>query len=247
MSHPTAYATEWWKHARDESLERKTAKAQANAIAQPGDTFLIVTEGTVTEPTYFKLLLKELSLTQVTVRVLPGWASDPKHVIDTARKEADELKRRAKKDLRAHGEPSQFDHVWAVIDCDVATRKRKWAGVKDYAASKKVQLATSMPCFEFWLLLHLKYTTRADLPDGDAAKQAFKKALGQDYCTTSEVCHQALQQIISKWPHAVKNAQKVKQHHTAAKTKEPANPSTSVNLLVSALDQSRRPRARLNS
>ncbi len=77
----------WWK-AKELSLQRKAAAALRAACARPGDSFLIVTEGTVTEPVYFELLRESLQLSTVTVKVMPGKASDPRHVIQSA---ADEV------------------------------------------------------------------------------------------------------------------------------------------------------------
>ena len=52
----------WWQEAKAASLDRKKKQTALTALARPGDTFLIVTEGTVTEPIYFDLLLKNLQL-----------------------------------------------------------------------------------------------------------------------------------------------------------------------------------------
>jgi len=52
----------------------------------------------VTEPIYFELLRDSLQLSTVTVKVMPGKASDPRHVIQTAVDEVEALKGRVKKD-----------------------------------------------------------------------------------------------------------------------------------------------------
>lgn len=62
MSDECGYVPDWWKAPKAASLERKKRAAQAGATAKPGDTFLIVTEGTVTEPVYFEFLLQDLQL-----------------------------------------------------------------------------------------------------------------------------------------------------------------------------------------
>ena len=135
-----------------------------SALAKPGDAFLIVTEGTVTEPVYFDLLLRDLHLSVVRIKVQPGDASDPRHVILTAEREAKEQLRKARKGVLGINEPAKFDHVWAVVDTDVAVRNHIWNDVKQLAAARKVKLAHSTPCFEFWLLLHFAgFTTRSRL------------------------------------------------------------------------------------
>lgn len=233
----------WWK-ARDLSLERKAALALRLACARPGDSFLIVTEGTVTEPAYFELLRESLQLSTVTVKVMPGKASDPRHVIQSAADEVKELARRVKRKKVAVTELESFDHVWAVIDTDVAVRRGFWNDVVQKARDLKINLAHSTPCFEYWLLLHLTMTTRGDLVNGDAAKKAFRVELGQDYSTSRTIAEQAFKSLIPAWPTAVKNAQQVRKHHQDANTTSPADPSSEVDRVVCALNDSAPPHLR---
>jgi hypothetical protein len=128
-----------------------------------------------------------------------------------------------------------YDHVWAVVDREVAESLGKWPEVAALARSKKVKLAPSMPCFEFWLLLHLGFTTRADLVNGVAAKKALREALGSEYSTTEETAKGAMKRLIPAWESAVRNAEQVRDHHRQAGTADPANPSTEVDQLVRGL------------
>jgi len=233
----------WWK-AKELSLKRKAAAAMRPACANPGDSFLIVTEGTVTEPVYFELLRESLQLSTVTVKVMPGKASDPRHVIQSAADEVKKLARRVRQKKVAATELKSFDHVWAVIDTDVAIRLGYWNDVIQKARDLKVKLAHSTPCFEYWLLLHLKMTTRGDLINGDTAKRAFRDELGHEYSTNREITEQAFKSLIPEWPTAVRNAQKVRQHHDDANTPSPADPSTEVDRIVSALNDSAPPHLR---
>lgn len=228
---------DWWKKPRDESLERKEAAVVvASETAQAGDTILIVTEGTVTEPVYFELLLPSLELTQVTVKVMPGRASHPRHVIASAAHEGVEQRNRARRGELGNREPAKFDQVWAVIDTDVAVRENIWLDVAELAKGLGVKLAHSTPCFEYWLILHHERTTRGDLNDGDAAKSALKHLLSRDYSTNRETAREAIGGFIEGWPDATKNAEWVNHYHTDAGTPDPANPSTNVCSLVRALN-----------
>jgi hypothetical protein len=239
MSEDCAWNPNWWLEAKAASLERKRRTVAAAGLAKPGDAFLIVTEGTVTEPVYFDLLLRDLQLSIVRIKVQPGDASDPRHVIRTAEREAKEQVRKARKGVLGINEPPKFDHVWAVVDTDVAVRNQIWNDVYQLAIAKKVTLAHSTPCFEFWLLLHLvDFTTRADLVNGDAAKSAVKNALGRDYSTNEETAKEAIATFISKWPESVGHAEQVRRHHRNAATPQPANPSTEVDRLVRAMNDS---------
>lgn len=229
----------WWQAAKAGSLARRKSAAAAASGVNAGDAFLIVTEGTVTEPVYFELLRADLQLPAVRIRVEPGQASDPRHVINTAAAEVKAHARRAKKGRLGHTEPLRFDQVWAVIDTDVAVRNGIWNEVESLAKACKVKLAHSTPCFEFWLLLHIQgMTTRGDLVDGDAAKSAVKHALGRDYSTNEATARAVMPSFSGKWPEAVVHAERVRAYHLAANTRQPASPSTEVCALVRALNDS---------
>lgn len=239
MSDGCDFDPNWWKARKAISLKRKKSNAQARRFGKAGDTFLIVTEGTVTEPVYFEFLLKDLQLYAVrVVKVMPGRASDPRHVIETAADEVEQLRLRARKRALAENEVRKFDHVWAVIDTDVAERMDYWKDVRQLAAARRVTLAHSTPCFEYWLLLHLQDTTRGDLVDGTAAKRAVRETLGQDYSTNEQTVRDAMPLFIPHWPEAVRHAGRVRQYHIDAVTPDPANPSTDVDRLVRALNDS---------
>ncbi len=239
MNEDCVWDSNWWLAPKAASLERKRRETAASALARRGDAFLIVTEGTVTEPVYFELLIRELQLSVVRIKVQPGDHSDPRHVIRTAVREAKEQVRKFKKGVLGINEPAKYDHVWAVVDTDVAVRMGLWNDVQQLATAGKVRLAHSTPCFEFWLLLHLVgFTTRADLVNGDAAKSAVKAALGRDYSTNEETAKKVIPAFIAKWHEAAGHAAKVRRHHHDAATPQPANPSTEVDLLVRAMNDS---------
>lgn len=227
----------WWQHPGERDVARETEPGTASAAT--GDTFLVVTEGTVTEPVYFELLLGRHEFSRVRVRVEPGRRSDPMHVVRAARKLAEDHEARATRRELGNNDPQGFDQVWAVIDTDAAVRDGLWREVEQLAHSLRVQLASSTPCFEFWLLLHIVgYTTRADLLNGDLAKRAVKKALGRDYSTDKETARKVLPEFIAKWVEAVGHAQRVRQHHLDAQTPQPPNPSTEMDRLLQAVNDS---------
>jgi hypothetical protein len=239
MTDDVEWDPDWWKKEQEAKLERQAAEAAAASGVSAGDTFLIVTEGTVTEPIYFELFLETLELSRAVIVVIPGKASHPRHVINTARDVAKRQIYRAEKGQLGVREPASFDHVWAVIDTDVAVREGIWNEVTQLATSRDVKLAHSTPCFEYWMLLHIvACTTRRDLYDGTAAKHAFKEALGMDYSTNEDTARAAITTFIDQWPKAVESAEYVRQYHLDAGTQPPANPSTEVDLLARALNDS---------
>jgi hypothetical protein len=226
----------WWRSERALSIERKAAAALAEAEAMAGDSFLIVTEGEVTEPTYFDQFRRALHLSAVKVVVRPGDASDARQVIETAARLAQRQIDRATRGVLAINEPTKFDQVWAVLDTDVPERKRIWPDIVALAGQRNVRLAASTPCFEFWLLLHRRYTT-APLRNGDAAKAAVHAEIG-DYSTNQEIARNAIAQILPSWPDAVVHAGRVRRYHRDAASDPPANPSTEVDRLATALNYS---------
>lgn len=231
-----------WKQRRDLSLERKAREAARPAFSNPGDALLIVTEGTVTEPVYFSALKRLLKLSAASVRITVGDTSDPRHVIETAVRLAEEQRRRHSRGNLPADEPAHYDQVWAVTDTDVAKRNGIWNDVVQLATAKGVRLAHSTPCFEFWLLLHLGYTTRADLIDGAAAKSALSTALkerGHDgrYSTNEKIARAVIPSaFLPHWEKAVEHARRVRAHHVSARTSSPGNPSTEVDLLACAMN-----------
>lgn len=236
MSDDAEWNPEWWKSAKAASLERKVLKRAASAESQPGDSFLIVTEGTVTEPVYLNLVVADLQLATAQIVIEPGAASHPRHVIETAARLAQEREKTGRKlEKIGFSQLPKFDHIWAVIDTDVAVREGIWQDVAQLAASRKVKLAHSTPCFEFWLLLHFGLTTRGDLPDGTSAKAALREISSLD-STNEETTKLAMPSFIPLWPDAVANARRVRQFHLHAATPAPANPSTDVDVLVTHLN-----------
>ena len=108
---------------------------------------VIAAEGTQTERKYFEALKSEFRNPRIHVEILSRntTASSPAHVI----KQLDDFRREYSLSLK------EDDELWMVIDYD------RWGDRKLSQISKKCQqkgykLLVSNPCFELWLLLHLK-------------------------------------------------------------------------------------------
>lgn len=112
--------------------------------------YLIVCEGTKTEPHYFRELLDDLLIRPQTVRIAPNDGVSPDRVVAHALHLYEED--------AASGDA--FDTVYCVFDrdkhttFDAAVQRTKDLG----DAGKPLIAITSTPCFEFWLLLHFGYT-----------------------------------------------------------------------------------------
>jgi hypothetical protein len=192
---------------------------------KPRKTFLIVTEGEKTEPNYFHALRSRLHLTTVEVHVHHPEATDPKSLTEAAIRLSEERGREAKK---GHG--VQYDEVWVVYDLekpgDERRRLHKSQGSKQQA--RGVRAATSDPSFEFWLLLHFRYTTRP-FADCKAVIKQLKRHLS-DYDKAAAITAVVLEQTAV----AIKNAEDCRKHHRACDGS--GNPSTEVDILVRNLN-----------
>lgn len=107
--------------------------------------FVIATEGEKTEPVYFNDLkaLHRNPLVYVTVLKRQNSASSPNHVIR-------ELNR-----FKSLYELKPKDELWIVVDRD-NWGYRNLSTTARQCLQKKYNLAVSNPCFEVWLLLHLR-------------------------------------------------------------------------------------------
>jgi RloB-like protein len=112
---------------------------------QPKPRFLIVCEGTVTEPRYFKDV-QHTERSVIDLRIEPG--GKPKTLVERAtglKREANGKARKLKDDNQ------KYEEVWCVFDIDEHPLIRE---AKDQAKANRIELAISNPCFELWALLH---------------------------------------------------------------------------------------------
>lgn len=124
-----------------ESLRRARAKRDSY------DTVLIVCEGEKTEPYYFQELRDDLRLNPFNIEITGDTrGSSPVNVVNYA--------------LKNH---KDYDKTFCVFDqdqhSDYQTALRKIKG-REKSREHPVHAITSVPCFEFWLLLHFRMTTK---------------------------------------------------------------------------------------
>jgi hypothetical protein len=115
------------------------------------DRVLIVTEGSKTEPNYFEEIRIVNRLASAEIMVLPADGTQPLKVVESA-----ELRFKTSK---------EFERVYAVFDRDAhpkdsydnaLTKAKALDGKLKNADKRKVpfRAVASVPCFEYWLLLH---------------------------------------------------------------------------------------------
>jgi hypothetical protein len=114
--------------------------------------FLLAYEGNETEPAYFEALKKDYRFNGEILEIVSlkrdknDTKSAPKYVFETLKSIKDENNLGTK------------DELWMIIDQD-----RNRTNIEKYSTKCKSEpnfhFALSNPCFEFWLLLHLKDIT----------------------------------------------------------------------------------------
>ena len=150
---------------KNASLQRRRKK-----LREPYDVVLIVCEGAKTEPAYFTALKNELRLSSTNVHICGKECGPaPISVVDYA---IDEFKK-----------SGDYNRIYCVFDKD---RHESYAAAVDKVRRTKLRggakifAITSVPCFEYWLLLHFKESAR---PYGASARLSPCEELLQDLKT----------------------------------------------------------------
>lgn len=172
--------------------QRKQLERRQNRRASY-DRILIVSEGSRTEPNYFKEIRAEYRLHSANVEVQPGaQGTEPIQVVEYAR------------ELFESGDPHKairprvFEQVYAVFDRDdhrtfhdALARARQLDGKlkNDLRQPIKFAAIASRPSFEFWLLLHFEDIKHL-MPRGDVMRclkrhiPGYEKGSGQAFAAT---------------------------------------------------------------
>lgn len=196
----------------------RSAKELARKAARKSDyeSILIVCEGTKTEPNYFKELIDELELNTANVQTVSSPSTCPRQLVEFAVELA---------------ESDEYDSVYCVFDKD--NHKKYNEAMQLIAVSKKLVSAHSVPCFEYWLILH--FDASATPFYGNANKSPGAEALAKlkKYVPKYEKGDAGTFSLVMKrMDKAVANALKVNASALAAETD---NPSTYVVDLIQVL------------
>jgi archaellin len=204
----------------------RTAQDQARRKASraPYEKVLIVCEGEKTEPNYFNELIDFYEINTANVVIDGSCGSSPISVVNHA------IARYAKeKDTLV-----PYDKVYCVIDRDThesfdeaiaKLAKQKPAGV--------FHAAVSVPCFEYWLLLHFHYTTAAFMAaGGKSAGDRAEAALKEYWPTYHKGTQGAFGHVLKDIEFAKANAAR---SLADARQTGSSNPSTNVHELVEYL------------
>ena len=141
----------------DDYFHKRKARTNATLERQRKERarsqrFLIVCEGTKTEPYYLKEMVDSLGIRPQAVRIAPNDGASPDRIVTHAIKLYED---------DAIGGDS-FDKVFCVFDRDEhSTFGAAVQSIKDLNNTenpKPFEAITSIPCFEYWLLLHFGFT-----------------------------------------------------------------------------------------
>jgi hypothetical protein len=219
-------------HEERRNYARPQPKAPPPGEPSPGDSFLIVTEGEVTERLYFESIRAALQLSPMTVRV-----------VHPARTDAVGLVRAAIDERNRTGEIG-FDHVWVLFDTDVCARQGQLGPALELSGNEHIHVGFSTPSVEVWLYLHFRERP-GPLLDGTAAERAVAEAWG-------ESCDKTRKTFVKLWPAlqpnvsvAVSRAVQMREYHERGCSPFPPNPSTQLDKLVRALDAAVQPLLRI--
>ena len=118
----------------------------------PYDRVLVVCEGSKTEPNYLQELIDFLELNSANVEVDGSSGSSPISVVQHAKSRYAE--ERLKNDA--------FDRVFCVFDKDThASYAQALDEVARSVPRRVFSSINTVPCFEYWLLLHFVFSTRS--------------------------------------------------------------------------------------
>ncbi len=198
------------------SLKRK------KSLRDSYDVVLIVCEGKKSEPNYLIGLRDELGLNSANIKVL-GKGVDPLSIVNSALEDF---------------ELTDFDRVYCVFDKDKhssyqdalnkinSLRERKRNPIPIFAI-------TSVPCFEYWLLLHFvestkPYNNSGGKSAGDAVKSEIKKYISNYHEGYESVFEETKKHLST----AITRARRIKNQQGLNKTD---NPSTNFFELIEYL------------
>ena len=201
------------KNAR--TLRRRVARRD------PYDKILIVCEGEKTEPNYFNGVRDYYGLNSANVEICGDSGSDPLSIF-----------RYAKQRYREERDAGDtFDRVFCVFDKDSHPQYDEALQIITAQTPYDTYFAiTSVPCFEYWLLLHFIYTTKpySPLPGNSVGNQVLADL--QKYLPDYQKGQKAVfAELIDQLVFATQNAQRALRE---AERSDTDNPSTRVHELV---------------
>jgi hypothetical protein len=216
------------RNLRESTLRRSPSPGYS------GKTILVVTEGEKTEPIYLSGLRNHLKLSTAEIQIINAPGTDAYTIVKEAISIRDQRKREAKT-----GYTVPYDSTWAVFDTERADTNPRLHDALQLARSRKINVALSNPCFEFWILLHDIFTTAPFMKCAEVIRR-----IKADFNPGYEKNDPTVSEYLPKIQVAVRNSARCRIHQIASGGD--GNPSTGVDLLVREMNDATRPYFRLD-
>lgn len=185
---------------------------------------LIVCEGEKTEPYYFEDLKNHYKLNSANIEISNKGGSSPIGIWQYANQRFTQEKNAS----------DPFDKVYCVFDKDTHTTYQDACNKIAAAKPKDTFFAiTSVPCFEYWLLLHFTYSTAAFVAQpGNSAGAQMEAELKRFWPGYTKGMTDVFTQRLDQLDFAKQNAVRAL---AAANATHTDNPTTRVHTLVEFL------------
>jgi len=205
--------------ARSPSSFRRRAPIRA-----PYDKVLIVCEGSKTEPQYFEGLRHYYGLSNTNILVTGECGTDPKGILAHAKKVYEQAKRLS----------DPFDRVYCVFDRDSHLSFYQTVSNIDALKPRSVFFgAYSIPSFEYWLLLHFKYSNSPYVKTGNkSAGDCVIDDLRTFMPTYQKSRIDVFEELVGQLDTAINYSKRILE---TAKREGSDNPSTNIHDLVEYL------------
>lgn len=151
--------------SRSNHRDRNRRRARGSSGRERKQRILVVTEGEVTEPGYFRGFQSRFRQTLIEIQIEPTGRSSLA-IVQYAKSLQEDAIQNAR---RMRDENLRFDEVWCVFDVD---DHRHLAEARQMAEANDVHLAVSNPSVELWLLLHF-----VNQPPGETHRDEFRRRL----------------------------------------------------------------------
>ncbi len=204
-------------------------KSKRKLVERDGDKILIVTEGNKTEPNYFNCLINEYKIgdkAKVLRRI--KHRSSPSLVFKDAKKAQEQ---------EIYENDVGYDKIYCIFDRDQYTNFYDVCKEIKSKEAEGYKAITSIPCIEYWFLLHFTYAASPFHNSKECTKQ-LKKHIINYTKNYPKICDELIED--KKIKKAIKNAKAVMKGKKQCAPLEKGenddyNPSTQVHLLVKKL------------
>ena len=186
----------------------------------------------MTEPEHFRLLAADLGIGGQRVTVVSSRTSSPMQVVNQG------LKRVAKVG-------GSFDYVYCVFDRDTHASYDEAVSLvermeKDSGSKRKVAAITSIPCFEYWLCLHMGDSAASHSGTGSSraklTRELKKHPLFKNYSKKKGWMAANFEKLAANRGDAVKHSSKrLANARRAGEKPHSEDPSTRIHIVVDDL------------